>query len=185
MIYFENSWAQTEGFNTHVMRYIMCVALSNFLEKDFFLRPGSHRTLRPITPSTSRIRKSLRFPSTAGAAGSSISSRFRTAAPWRLRETFRTRSNLTAQGFLIGIAIRFSRGIFTTCRGSWSGTTIRRRSISERITNSSREEARNCPSADCENPKRRLRPPSRPASASSSQSNPTVVRNREARISPG
>ena len=40
MIYFENSISQGEGFNTHVMRYTMCVSLSNFLDRDFFFNSG-------------------------------------------------------------------------------------------------------------------------------------------------
>ena len=36
MIYFENSPGRPEGFNTHVLRYTMAMALSNFLDRDFY-----------------------------------------------------------------------------------------------------------------------------------------------------
>ena len=36
MIYFENCSKGTEGFNTHVIAYTLCVSLSNFLERDFY-----------------------------------------------------------------------------------------------------------------------------------------------------
>lgn len=36
MIYFENASFGTEGFNTHLMSYTLCISLSNFLERDFF-----------------------------------------------------------------------------------------------------------------------------------------------------
>jgi hypothetical protein len=36
MIYFENSPGRPEGFNTHVLRYTMAIALSNFLDRDFY-----------------------------------------------------------------------------------------------------------------------------------------------------
>jgi hypothetical protein len=47
MIYFENSLSQGEGFNTHVMRYTMCIALSNFLDRDFFFASGRPSTTPP------------------------------------------------------------------------------------------------------------------------------------------
>ena len=36
MIYFENASHGEEGFNTHVMSWTMCIALSNFLDRDFY-----------------------------------------------------------------------------------------------------------------------------------------------------
>ena len=36
MIYFENCSKGTEGFNTHVISYTLCISLSNFLDRDFF-----------------------------------------------------------------------------------------------------------------------------------------------------
>src|SRR5215203_2614596 len=36
MIYFENCSKGTEGFNTHVIAYTLCVSLSNFLEREFY-----------------------------------------------------------------------------------------------------------------------------------------------------
>ena len=36
MIYFENCSKGTEGFNTHVISYTLCVSLSNFLDRDFY-----------------------------------------------------------------------------------------------------------------------------------------------------
>ena len=36
MIYFENCSKGTEGFNTHVISYTLCVSLSNFLDREFF-----------------------------------------------------------------------------------------------------------------------------------------------------
>ena len=36
MIYFENCSKGTEGFNTHVIAYTLCISLSNFLDRDFF-----------------------------------------------------------------------------------------------------------------------------------------------------
>lgn len=36
MIYFENASRGEEGLNTHVMSWTMCVALSNFLDRDFY-----------------------------------------------------------------------------------------------------------------------------------------------------
>ena len=40
MIYFENSLRQEEGFNTHVMRYTLCIAISNFIDRDFYFAGG-------------------------------------------------------------------------------------------------------------------------------------------------
>ncbi len=36
MIYFENCSKGTEGFNTHVIAYTLCISLSNFLDRDFY-----------------------------------------------------------------------------------------------------------------------------------------------------
>ena len=36
MIYFENASYGTEGLNTHVYSWTLCIALSNFLDRDFF-----------------------------------------------------------------------------------------------------------------------------------------------------
>src|SRR5215211_4253002 len=36
MIYFENCSKGTEGFNTHVIAYTLCMSLANFLEREFF-----------------------------------------------------------------------------------------------------------------------------------------------------
>jgi hypothetical protein len=36
MIYFENCSKGTEGFNTHVIAYTLCISLSNFLDRKFF-----------------------------------------------------------------------------------------------------------------------------------------------------
>jgi hypothetical protein len=36
MIYFESTQASGEGFNTHVMRYTMCISLSNFLGRPYY-----------------------------------------------------------------------------------------------------------------------------------------------------
>ena len=47
MIYFENFVNQGEGFNTHVMRYTMCVSLSNFLDRDFYFAVGNPSTTPP------------------------------------------------------------------------------------------------------------------------------------------
>lgn len=47
MIYFENLVNYNEGFNTHVMRYTMCVSLSNFLDREFYFAPGSPSSTPP------------------------------------------------------------------------------------------------------------------------------------------
>src|SRR5690242_12027487 len=36
MIYFENCSKGSEGFNTHVIAYTLCISLSNFLGQDFY-----------------------------------------------------------------------------------------------------------------------------------------------------
>ena len=36
MIYFENCSKGTEGFNTHVIAYTLCISLSNFLDREFY-----------------------------------------------------------------------------------------------------------------------------------------------------
>ena len=36
MIYFENCSQGTEGFNTHVIAYTLCISLSNLLDRDFY-----------------------------------------------------------------------------------------------------------------------------------------------------
>ena len=36
MIYFENASRGTEGLNTHVMSWTICISLSNFLDRDFY-----------------------------------------------------------------------------------------------------------------------------------------------------
>src|SRR5215204_3156349 len=36
MIYFENHFHGRNGLNNHVVPYTLCIAISNFLERDFF-----------------------------------------------------------------------------------------------------------------------------------------------------
>lgn len=53
MIYFENCSKGTEGFNTHVIAYTLCISLSNFLARDFFFDyeiPSSSPPAFPTLP---------------------------------------------------------------------------------------------------------------------------------------
>jgi len=47
MIYYENAFRGPEGFNSQLVRYTMCLALSNFLERPFYLASGEPSNTPP------------------------------------------------------------------------------------------------------------------------------------------
>ena len=51
MIYFENCSKGTEGFNTHVIAYTLCISLSNFLGRDFYFDYEVPSSSPPAFPS--------------------------------------------------------------------------------------------------------------------------------------
>ena len=51
MIYFENCSKGTEGFNTHVIAYTLCISLSNFLDREFYFDYEIPSSSPPAFPS--------------------------------------------------------------------------------------------------------------------------------------